>query len=58
MASGQLVVSNNITTPSEKDWDGWMDFIREEYLTKDGRLEDVFESLKQLNPQVKYVHLM
>ncbi|KAI8626815.1 ankyrin [Xylariaceae sp. FL1651] len=53
MASGQLVVSNTTTLPSEQDWDRWMQFIREEYLFKDGRLEDVFESLKQFHPQVK-----
>ncbi|KAI2620020.1 ankyrin [Hypoxylon sp. NC1633] len=54
MSSGQLVIANQSTPLSEKDWDGWMDFVREEFLVKDRRIEDVCKSLQQLNPQVTY----
>ncbi|KAI1377504.1 ankyrin [Hypoxylon crocopeplum] len=52
MESQQLVVTRNGARLTDKDWDEWLDFIREEYLVKDGRLEDVCETLRQLNSQV------
>lgn len=57
MESGHAIAPRSVAGPSEDEWSQWMDFVREEYLVKDRGIEEVFESLKQLNPQVKLVLL-
>ncbi|KAI1660767.1 ankyrin [Daldinia decipiens] len=51
MESEQAMVPRNIPV-SEELWREWKDFIYEEFIVNDRGIHEVFESLKQRNPQV------
>ncbi|KAI1475597.1 ankyrin [Daldinia eschscholtzii] len=51
MESEQSIITRD-TPVSDQLWLDWKDFIYEEYIVNDRKIDEVFESLKQRNPHV------